>query len=98
MSGLENIVIPTKEEKIKRILDFHRGKFFTVHFHSKKDGRLCKINGRTGVVKHLKGGKSNAAGKEDLKVVFNVHKMAYRTINLSGVVKLSCGGESYVFE
>ena len=39
MSGLENIVIPTKEEKIKRILDFHRGKFFTDHFHSKKDGR-----------------------------------------------------------
>ncbi|MDD4436512.1 MAG: hypothetical protein PHS04_00545 [Tissierellia bacterium] len=86
-----------KEKFIKELIESQKGKFFTVHFHSKKDGRLCKINGRTGVTKHLKGGKSRISNNPTLKTAYNVKKKGYRTINLSGVIKISCGGKVYEF-
>lgn len=86
-----------KEKFVRELIESQNGKFFTVHFKSKKDGRPCKINGRTGVTKYLRGGKSNISKNSTLKTAYNVKKKGYRTINLSGVTKISCGGKVYEF-
>lgn len=63
------------------------GKFVTVTF-VKKDGTLRKMNCRTGVTKHLKGGESTLDA-EQYVTVYDVAKAAYRAINRDTIIDIS---------
>lgn len=63
------------------------GKFFSVSF-IKKDGTTRKMTARLGVKKNIKGiGMKYDPSEKNLIVVFDVHKKAYRMINLSTIFK-----------
>lgn len=63
------------------------GKFFSVSF-IKKDGTTRKMTARLGVKKNLKGvGLKFNPTEKNLIVVFDVHKKAYRMINLLTIFK-----------
>ena len=84
---------------VNAIIRAQRGKFFTVCFTSKIDGTERKINGRTGVVKYLKGGGVHVSKPNRALIkAFNVKKMGYRTINVMGVTKIVADGAVYEFE
>lgn len=72
----------TVKEKIRSL----GGKFFSVEF-IKRDGKtrvmLCKV----GVTKYLKGGKRTAG--DDVQVVFDMHKMQYRSFRYDSVIKIN---------
>lgn len=72
----------TTKEKIQSM----GGKFFSVEF-IKRDGKtrvmLCKV----GVTKYLKGGKRTVG--DDVQVVFDMHKMQYRSFRYDSVVKIN---------
>jgi hypothetical protein len=58
------------------------GRFFSVSF-IKKDGTTRKMTARLGVKKNIKGvGLKFNPTEKNLIVVFDVHKKAYRMINL----------------
>ena len=63
------------------------GKFFSVSF-IKKDGSERKMTARLGVKKDIKGvGLKFNPSERNLIVVFDIHKKAYRMINLSTIFK-----------
>lgn len=62
------------------------GKFFSVEF-IKKDGKTRVMLCRVGVTKYLKGGKRTA--NNDVQVVFDMHKMQYRSFRYDSVVKIN---------
>ena len=72
----------TTKEKIQSM----GGKFFSVEF-IKRDGKtrvmLCKV----GVTKYLKGGKRTVGS--DVQVVFDMHKMQYRSFRYDSVIKIN---------
>ena len=81
------------ESNIMNISDFvaqSNGKFISVEF-IKKDGSLRKLNGRTGVIKHLKGGKSTVDHAKYM-VLYDTVSAGYRCINRSTIVSVSCNG------
>jgi hypothetical protein len=62
------------------------GKFFSLTF-IKKDGTARKITARIGVKKNIKGvGLSFNPSDHGLIVVYDIHKRAYRMINLNTIV------------
>lgn len=63
-----------------------RGKFFSVSF-IKKDGTTRKMTARIGVKKDIKGvGLRFNPSERDLIVAFDIHKRAYRMINLATIL------------
>jgi hypothetical protein len=62
------------------------GKFVTVTF-LKKDGTVRKMNCRTGVTKHLKGGESTLNADQYI-TVFDIAKGAYRAINQDTILEI----------
>jgi hypothetical protein len=63
------------------------GRFFSVSF-IKKDGTERKMTARLGVKKDIKGvGLKFNPSERNLIVVFDIHKKAYRMINLSTIFK-----------
>lgn len=81
------------ESHIMNISDFvaqSNGKFITVEF-IKKDGSIRKLNGRTGVTKHLKGGKSTVDTSRFM-VIYDTVSSGYRCINKSTILSVSCNG------
>lgn len=66
------------------------GKFVTVTF-LKKDGTIRKLNGRTGVVKHLKGGVSTV-NTDKYFVLFDNVAQGYRCVNKDTILGITCGG------
>lgn len=63
------------------------GRFFSVSF-IKKDGTERKMTARLGVKKDIKGvGLKFNPTERNLIVVFDIHKKAYRMINLSTIFK-----------
>jgi len=69
-----------------------KGKFFSLVF-VKKNGELRKMKCRTGVKKHLKGGKNlNPNIGDSQAVVYDVEKLGYRTINLNTIVEFNYKG------
>lgn len=63
------------------------GRFFSVSF-VKKDGTERKMTARLGVKKDIKGvGLKFNPTERNLIVVFDIHKKAYRMINLSTIFK-----------
>ena len=62
------------------------GRFFSVSF-VKKDGTKRKMTARLGVKKDIKGvGLKFNPSERNLIVVFDIHKKAYRMINLSTIL------------
>ena len=62
------------------------GRFFSVSF-IKKDGTTRKMTARLGVKKDIKGvGLKFNPTERNLIVVFDIHKKAYRMINLSTIL------------
>lgn len=62
------------------------GRFFSVSF-IKKDGTTRKMTARLGVKKDIKGvGLKFKPSERNLIVVFDIHKKAYRMINLSTIL------------
>lgn len=59
--------------------------------HIKKDGEVRKMKARAGVKKHLKGGESTIAHKENLFSCFDLDKGEYRCINIDTLIELKCG-------
>jgi hypothetical protein len=63
-----------------------KGRFFSVSF-IKKDGTTRKMTARLGVKKDIKGvGLKFNPTERNLIVVFDIHKKAYRMINLSTIL------------
>lgn len=61
------------------------GRFVGVEF-TKKDGTVRQLNGRLGVVKHLKGGTNTVEGETTpYLVVYDVKTPGYRAVNLATV-------------
>lgn len=62
------------------------GRFFSVSF-VKKDGTTRRMTARLGVKKDIKGvGLKFNPTERNLIVVFDIHKKAYRMINLSTIL------------
>ena len=80
------MLVITKDQ-IKNIM---KNNFFYVEYR-KKDDSLRKMNGRFGVKKHLKGGKSTTEKIDTMIPVYDMQKEAYRTINLDKIEYLKCG-------
>jgi hypothetical protein len=62
------------------------GKFFSVEF-IKRDGTTRLMLCRVGVTKYLKGGKRTVGN--DIQVVFDIHKMQYRSFRYDSVIKIN---------
>ena len=76
-----------------QIADFitqSRGKFVTVNF-IKKDGTARTLNGRIGVIKHLRGGTSTIDHSKYL-VLFDMHSAGYRCVNKDTIMSVTCEG------
>jgi hypothetical protein len=78
-------------KNLEQIIRATAGKFFTVVF-TKKDGTERVLNGRLGVVQHLKGGKSTVNHEEYL-LVFDVQANGYRSVNKSAITEVRFGKE-----
>ena len=86
-----------KLSKVKAIslINNTKGKFFTAEF-IKKDGTPRKMVARTGVTKHLKGGKNNVVKDSNSYVsVYDVQKKGYRVINLDTLKSLKVNHTEY---
>ena len=65
------------------------GRFFSVSF-IKKDGTERRMTARLGVKKNIKGvGLKFNPSDHNLMVVYDIHKRAYRMINLSTIFKFN---------
>jgi len=95
--AVDSNVVIVKREKGLEIIDCQKGKFFTVIFKSKEDNREITINGRTGVKKFLRKASGVVDTHDDLKTVFNVHKMKYRKVFLDAIEEIRAGGKIYKF-
>ena len=85
-----------KNQHKRVLIEATNGKFFTVKFE-KKDGSIRELNGRLGVKKHLRGGKSTTAHLDNLITVFEKGSTGYRNINLDKLKSFSFKGETTVF-
>lgn len=83
-----------KIETLERLKSFvSNGKIFSVTF-IKKNGEERTMLARTGVTKHLKGGKRTNHNIDQL-VVWSMQDNGYRTINLDTIIKLKANGTEY---
>lgn len=72
------------------------GSIFYVEFVKRSTGTLRKMKCRTGVKKHLKGGKKayNSTAK-GLLPVFDMEAKGYRSIPIEAIKRLTVGGQSF---
>jgi hypothetical protein len=80
-------------ENLANIIRNTAGKFFTVVF-TKKNGDERVLNGRIGVVKSLKGGKSTINHDQYLSV-YDVQIGDYRSVNKSTIKEVRFGGQVF---
>lgn len=84
-------------EKIKiedavKLIKQTNGEIFSVTF-TKKDGTLRDMVCKLGVKKHLKGGEQAYDPTEyDLLCVFDMQKVAYRSISFDTLSRVKVGG------
>ena len=80
----------------KKYIYTTNGKFFSAVF-TKKNGEKRLMTCRTNVRKYLKGvGLSFKPQDKGLMTVFDIHKGAYRFINLMTLESLKIGGVEYI--
>lgn len=84
-------------EAVSKIVNDSRGKFFTIEFSKRTTGEKRLLTARTGVKKHLRGGKPayNAAEK-GLIVVWEPASGAYKSFPIDSVTALTFGGKRMV--
>lgn len=87
MENQGNKIDVARSRKLSGELLTTNGKFVTVTF-VKKDGTVRKMNCRTGVTKHLKGGESTLDA-EQYVTVYDVAKASYRAINRDTIIDIS---------
>lgn len=68
----------------------------TVIFY-KKDGSIRKLNGMTGVKKHLKGGESTIKHHDNLVSIYDVKNKGYRCFDKNRVKEIRFRGKVYKF-
>jgi hypothetical protein len=96
-----NVMATTKMIISRHLLDsvmnLQKGKIFTIEF-TKKDGTYRKLNCRKGVTSHLQGGQSplRSGNYPHLRIVFDMQKGEYRTVNLDTATKLQAGGIEHI--
>ena len=74
------------------------GKIFSAVF-VKKDGEIRKMVCRQGVYKYVKGvGLKFKPEERDLIGVFDMHKKAYRFINVKTLEQIKVGGIQYIIK
>ena len=71
---------------IKEKIQSMGGKFFSVEFIN-REGKTRVMLCRVGVTKYLKGGKRTVGS--DVQVVFDMHKMQYRSFRYDSVIKIN---------
>ena len=79
--------------KLSDIIKASSGKFFTVTF-TKKDGSIRTLNGRLGVTKYLKGGKSTLSPDQFI-TVYDVQSKGYRAVNVDTIQSVTVDGILY---
>jgi hypothetical protein len=93
-----NEIRTAKGKAVKSLIQQQSGgKFFTVIF-TKADGTVRTMNCRTGVKKHLAGGKSTISDRKALQSVFEQKSGGYRSFNVDNVLELHISGEIYKFD
>jgi hypothetical protein len=81
--------------QIREFLSNSNNQMMTVTF-TKADSQVRTINGRTGVKKHLKGGVSTIAGKDELFGIYEING-GYKCFNLNRLIEVKMKGSTYVF-
>jgi hypothetical protein len=72
------------------------GSTFFVVFKKRTDGTIREMRCRTGVKKHLKGGTKKFKDEDkNLLTVFDLDKVAYRSIPLDTIIRVKIGGRVY---
>ena len=77
-------------DQIRKVIELQNGKIFTIKF-KKIDGSIRTMNCRAGVKKYLRGG-CRTNNNADHKVVYDLKKQGYRTINLKEIISVHAGG------
>ena len=70
------------------------GTFFGISF-VKKNQEVRHMVARKGVYRNLVGGKNTVRHIPRYITVWDVHKRAYRNVNLNTIFRLSTGGEEF---
>lgn len=65
--------------------------YFSVLF-TKRDGTERRLNGRLGVFKYVKGTDKRKTLPDDLIIVYDQKKRAYRSFHLNSVKEVKAGG------
>lgn len=74
-------------------------RIFSVEFIKRTTNEYRKMKCRFGVTKYLAGGKKTFDDVEkELKTVFDVEKVGYRSINLPEIIALKIAGTRYLIE
>lgn len=73
-----------------QMIEQSNGKMVTVSF-IKQDGSTRILNGRLGVKKYLKGGKSSVDANEYISI-YDVQNKGYRSVNRNTIVALRMQG------
>ena len=83
-------------DQAKKIIKDTKGKFFTVSFIKRMDGKPRVMNARLWVKAYLRGGTLpyNPEAKR-LIPVFDVQKRDYRMINIDTIFNLKIGNKEY---
>lgn len=91
--------IVSKREVAEVIRSLENGRFFTVTFVKRTTGEIRIMNCRQRVKKYLAGGPAayNFAD-HGLVSVFDIGKMAYRSIPLDGIIEVRVGDEDLVLD
>ena len=72
------------------------GGTFYVVFKKRTTGEIREMKCRTGVKKYLKGGTKKFDDKEkNLLTVFDMDKVAYRSIPLDAIIRVTINGTVY---
>lgn len=89
---------------IEKFREWVADSFFTVVF-TKQDGSLRVMNARMNVSKYVQGTKPEVTAKrkatltaQNMLTVYDLHKRAYRTINLDTLQLITCNGIKLIFE
>lgn len=76
-------------KKLQEVIENSKGKILSVTF-IKKDGTERTLRGRTGVTKHLKGGKSSINHDKYL-LLFDFDINDYRCVNRETITRVKLG-------
>ncbi len=85
------------QEKAVAILNGSKGRFLTIEFTKRTTGETRVMTCRTGVTKHLKGGKkAYDPAKLGLAIVWEAKSAEYRSIPTDAITAIKFGGKRMV--